>query len=501
MKLTMMEVSGFKLYGESQLFHFGMINEILGDRGKGKTTLCEAVVWCLKGCDLQGSSRGIRKRIKNQEMKEIRVFTQWEFPYADGRIFKHTFARINNGRSTRLLFDDDEVDQSKFDEFFGDTDQFLSIFCPGFLGGISGVRIRNIILSLLPQLNHADVITNLAEEDRIRIKALDTTDPLHCLEQLKSSLDEWNEYVEDLEKRMGAIRIAGLMNGDAEQAQSDGRRLEALRADLLSAQKEEGPVIPDYILEWESESVELGRSYRESVDQWKDLNTKPLPQAKSIQIAKRERKAEMDEIKARCESLLNRGFALRERINSERKQYMEDQADFQARKDYEIQQLRDQILKLEAKQSMRRNSEKQADGLARMQDQLNEGIAERNLVLADIHAVHNFMTEYAEMQVSAANRELNLAEILLVARRDAEGNVTLQHRLLYDKKEYFSLSGPDRIWCSLELSKLVNKTCGRLIPVFADNGEDIESYVDTQTQLFVTSTISQATLSYEVVVA
>lgn len=346
MKLISMELTGFRNYKEKHFFSFGVAaNQILGDRGKGKTALGEAILWCLRGCDLQGNTTGIQKRLKNRGSKEIRVETQWDIEEPNGSTRRHSF---------------------------------------------------------------------------------------------------WD---------------------------------------------------------WEKELSSLGNQYRELVREWKEINKKPLPHATNIQSAAHDRQAELDRISAQCQMVLDHGFALKKRIQSERKRFEEDQADFLGQKDYELQQLRNEIHRLEVKKNLRRSNELRAEGLARLHKQFDEGIVERERIQAEIQSVHNFMLEYARKQVETANRELTLAEILLTSKRDAEGSITLRYKLLYDKKEYFSLSSSEKIRCSFELSHLAHKILGRRIPVFIDTGESIEAFMDAKTQFFVTSVVPHATLSCDVVVA
>ncbi|MDH6674934.1 hypothetical protein M2277_005633 [Paenibacillus sp. LBL] len=502
MKLISMELTGFRNYKEKHFFSFGVAaNQILGDRGKGKTALGEAILWCLRGCDLQGNTTGIQKRLKNRGSKEIRVETQWDIEEPNGSTRRHSFCRVSKGRTTSLFLDGKESNQSDFDVLIGSTEVFLSIFSPGYIGGISAIKLRNVILSLLPAHDHATVINDLDGADQNRLIHFDMTDPLRCLQDLRVELQEWHEHLREVEIHISSIRIGELFNGSPELIQEENRKLNSLKQKLDDLIKTEGPDVPVILQDWEKELSSLGNQYRELVREWKEINKKPLPHATNIQSAAHDRQAELDRISAQCQMVLDHGFALKERIQSERKRFEEDQADFLGQKDYELQQLRNEIHRLEVKKNLRRSNELRAEGLARLHKQFDEGIVERERIQAEIQSVHNFMLEYARKQVETANRELTLAEILLTSKRDAEGSITLRYKLLYDKKEYFSLSSSEKIRCSFELSHLAHKILGRRIPVFIDTGESIEAFMDAKTQFFVTSVVPHATLSCDVVVA
>lgn len=502
MKLISMELSGFRNYKEKHIFSFGVAaNQILGDRGKGKTALGEAILWCLKGCSLQGNTIGIQKRLKNRGSKEIRVETQWDIEEPNGSKQRHTFCRVSKGRTISLFLNGKESTQSDFDVLIGSTEVFLSVFSPGYIGSISAIKLRNVILSLLPTHDHVNVLNGLDEADQNRLIHFNMTDPLQCLQDLKVELQEWNEHLREVEIHMRTIRMGELFNGSPELIQEEDKKLNSLKQELEDLLETEGPNVPYILQEWEKELSSLGNQYRELVKDWKEIKKRPKPHATNIQSAEHDRQAALDHISTQCQMVLDQGFALKEQIQSECKLYEEDQADFLAQRDYEVQQLRNEIHRLEVKKNLRRSNELRAEGFARLQKQFDEGIVERERIRAEIQSVQNFMLEYARMQVETANRELTLAEILLTAKRDAEGYITLQYKLHYDKREYYSLSSSEKTRCSFELSQLALKTLGRCIPVFIDNGESIEAFMDAKTQFFVTSVVPHATMSSDVVVA
>ncbi|AJE54297.1 hypothetical protein RE92_25270 (plasmid) [Paenibacillus polymyxa] len=74
---------GSKYTSSCTNFTFGMVNRIEGGRDQGKTALSEAIVWCIKGCNLAGETRGVMKQLKNDASKELRVTSTWDFGYPD----------------------------------------------------------------------------------------------------------------------------------------------------------------------------------------------------------------------------------------------------------------------------------------------------------------------------------------------------------------------------------------------------------------------------------
>jgi len=500
MKLINIEVTGLKLYDKTHSFNFGKVNHILGDRGKGKTAISESIVWCLKGCDLTGSTRGIKKRHKNKATKEMSVVTLWEFPHSDGTTIRHQFSRVSQGKSTLLYLDNMIVDQADFDNIIGPTDILLSVFSPGYIGGITAPKVRNVILSLLSNQDHQNVIESLSDEEQIRLSHIDMIDPLSSLQQLKNDLVECNEYLGGIETSMASLRMAAALNGDSATLMEERRVLTTLKDELETLKLMEGPTEPEQLTIWNEERATLGIKYQEYVERWKRLKSEPLLGV-NLAAETREREAELHSLSVVCQGLLDKGFIVRNRIDLETKHYELDLAEFQEHKIQQMQELQIDINQMEAKQSVRKRNEKIIEGMPRLQKHFDEGAVERERVRNDIHSVQNFMIRYAETQVEEANLYLNHAEILFTSRREHEGDITLHYKLLFKKKEYYTLTSSDKIRCSFELSTLVNKVQGRLIPVFVDNGESTEEFIESETQFFVTSIIPSAALSSEVVVA
>ncbi|QQZ64613.1 AAA family ATPase (plasmid) [Paenibacillus sonchi] len=109
MKLIKVDIQGFKLYKESQSFSFGMANHIIGGHGEGKTTLGEAIIWCLKGCDTKGSVKGVKKRLMNPACKEMKVGCEFEICSATGEMETRYLFRVSTARSSSCILDGTKV--------------------------------------------------------------------------------------------------------------------------------------------------------------------------------------------------------------------------------------------------------------------------------------------------------------------------------------------------------------------------------------------------------
>lgn len=496
MKLVLTQVTGFKLYETEHSFSFGMGNHIIGDRGQGKTALCEAIIWCLKGCDLTGSVKGVKKRLANPNTKEMKVVTTWEFHTSKGQLVKHSFSRVSTSRSMRLFLDDEKVSQNEFDAWFGETDVFLSIFVPGYIGGMGAARTNNVVLSMLPAQEISQVMNSLPAESQAQLDLSAIRDPLQYLHSLKKEMAEWNDYIHETEKTIEQLLLVNAIQGTS--TEDVERKTEELHQQIKTLKEEAGPTFPEHITLWEEESKVLRKRYDAEVENWRSLNSTPVNGGERETF---KRKLELEEIVNRCNAILEEGFALRKDINANYALYEEEKAEFNARTEHELQQLQIDLQLLEAKRGIHQKNENTYKQFPLHQKHLEDAKIQRKSLLIEIETVQQFMLRYAEMQVIAANRELSRAEILFIPRRGKEGDYTFHYRLRYEEKEYYLLSSADKNRVSFELADLVYKTLGMRIPVFIDNGESIEEAIKEHTQFFVTSYLPQAKLSHEIIVA
>ncbi|QQZ64612.1 hypothetical protein JI735_33725 (plasmid) [Paenibacillus sonchi] len=384
------------------------------------------------------------------------------------------------------------------DEWIGQTDLFLSVFSPGYLGRIAGIKSRDVLLSLMPKLGVIDVVPTLASEIQEVLSDYDLNDPLQELHQLKRELQEWEVHLKEWEIRRDNFQLKIALQSTLEQVEAEDEQLKSIQHQIQKLELDEPPLQPDCIAAWEEELAELGREYREEVAAWQRLNAAAQGDGGN-QREFFERQKLLEAKKERCQLLLDHGYVLRDQIAKEHKAFEEDLADYHARIHQELQLLRQEEQLLEARKSIRYNSERWSKELVRIQKEIDDSTIERDRLLRDISCIQAFMLQYAQLQVEAANRRLNLAEICLTVRSGSDGEVILHHRLLFNNREYYLLSNPEKFRCAFELSNLAKIMLGISIPIFMDDG-DWEA-VEVDMQYFVTSHVSQANLDYHVYAA
>lgn len=495
MKLLTVTIEGFKLYRERRTFTFGQSNHILGGHEQGKTTLSEAIIWCLKGCDSKGFVKGIKKRMMNPSSKNMKVEIELEHSVA-GHMERHVLSRVSTARSSSCCLDGTVVSQDIIDAWTGQTDLFLSIFSPGYFGGVSGVKSRDVLISLLPNLDAVDVLQSLEPHVQMALADYDLNQPHRELQQLKQSLIEWENHLHDMVVRRDSMILKLGFQSSAETRNAEDEQMKSIQAQIQVLELEDPPALPEQIVSWEQELIELGKEYREKMAVWKELYAR-VQDEMGKEFGKWS--AQLTAMKNHCQEVLDLGRFIKNQVQQDRKAFEDHVADFQERNHQERELLRQELQRLELKRNLRIQGNHWEREIKRISKEMEDSTMERDRLQQDIAYIQAYMLQYAHLQISAVNQQLDLAEFCLTVRKGNDGDILLHHRLLFKENEYYLLSKSDQFRCAFELSKLAKFIHGISIPIFMDDG-DWEA-VDADIQYFVASHVPDAELDYQIYAA
>ncbi|MGG4132432.1 hypothetical protein ABEW19_29705 [Paenibacillus illinoisensis] len=439
MRLLRIVIKGYKNYVNHTLDH-------VSDPIAYSKEICEAIVWAVKGCDLQGRTR--TKKEFQWNTNETCVESTWMI-----REIPVTIMRSVSPRKSHLKVDDSLVKQNDVDKLFGPSDLFLSIFVPGFFVQCPPKRQRATLMSLLPKVDGTSVLQLMDPQQREWIT--NHSDPGAHLQDLRTEYQEWEEYTQDRQSQIKKLRVASHLNN-----QDCITELAALKDHLQATVAKSGPSKPDCLMEWEEELKELGDRYRSEHAQWHKLYSwRPLQHQdmeKRIRVLQEKKKS--------CQDLLDAGNQLRKDIERVRGQHGEDLACFAKEKAEEIKHLEREIHRLQSKQAMHESAQRAQKKLPELEKKLNEAHEELEHLRIQIEAYETYFWRVAEFQVSSANKIMNLAEIK-IQKRKLRGETVFPYKLLYEGRDYdFTLSDFTQI--SQELSRLEQKHVGFQYPVF-----------------------------------
>lgn len=152
-------IKGFKGYKEEAEFNFSDYTKITGDNGLGKTSIGEAIMWGLYGCNLNGNSKA-DSELLNKSSKEIRVKLQFK-----SNNEYHVVERIKKGKIAEVYLDEKLTTQIQLTSFIGiQKDIFLSIFNPMYFMTLTPSEARKFIADILPNISKEDIFNSLQAE-------------------------------------------------------------------------------------------------------------------------------------------------------------------------------------------------------------------------------------------------------------------------------------------------------------------------------------------------
>ena len=194
-KLTLKNFRNFSDYNEE----LGERNKITGRNGSGKTTIKEAILYCLYGIDNTGTNRLNESLIKNGEL-----LLEVEIELDNGSHLK----RIKNSEKSKVMFAENNHDKYEFtaqrdlDSIFPDKVLFQSIFDVGYFFTMTEKEQREVILQATPTIDRRDLFKQSYD------KAIGLYDKWECKLD-KGYTIERNRLMRlrsDLEQEMAVIR-------------------------------------------------------------------------------------------------------------------------------------------------------------------------------------------------------------------------------------------------------------------------------------------------------
>lgn len=151
-------ISGFKSYKETTIYDFSDFSEIEGRNAQGKTSIAEAIVWGLYGCDLTGDLKADSK-LKNTESEDMYVIIDFYYNNQSNRIVR------KKAKSLTLKFNDERISESELSKHLPNRELFLSIFNPKHFLSYSVPKQRKLFLEMLPEINPSDIFQKYNSED------------------------------------------------------------------------------------------------------------------------------------------------------------------------------------------------------------------------------------------------------------------------------------------------------------------------------------------------
>jgi DNA repair exonuclease SbcCD ATPase subunit len=195
-------MSGFRYVTDKQTKSYNNLPDsvnISGDNETGKTTIQEAIVWGLLGCNLNGNDKA-NALLQNKKSKNMYV----EVKFIDNNGNPHTVER-STGSKTTIALDGKVVKQEDIYTYTADKDTFLSVFVPGYFESRDTAKTRKFLMDTMPPIGKDEVIAKLPEDYKDKVPVRGTLDPAGFIKEKKKEIEKNNDKLKEERGKMSVI--------------------------------------------------------------------------------------------------------------------------------------------------------------------------------------------------------------------------------------------------------------------------------------------------------
>lgn len=491
-------IEGFKNHKKRTEYNLGKTTYITGDNYQGKTTIGEAIAWCLMGADLTGNERATN-RLLNDKSKNMAVVMEFSYKGKD-----HVLTRNRIGTKTEIYLDDGLVKESDLIKFYKDKNVFLSIFIPSYFSGLSPKVAKETLDLVLKNISNEEVFGEMSVFERDLLLDNNFKNSNLFLSNKRNELKEIDKDILFLEGFVAAKTEVGEI---PDEKIFKGEELEMLKL--------ERKVITDKIKELDN------------------ISKPSLPDTNSIlrelESARNQYRATQDERNSltnvidcpQCQTKIDLDSGAKDRLNktleklAREGQELSIKLEGQTRESKEVEDRYNKAIeKNKGKLIEFENRLRDLDNLIVIQESIknsvNENNSNRNLLLRlqkdseekivkskleieshikdkenlglQIDAAKAFNSIKLQEQSTDINKYLKDVSIQL-SRTNKDGEIIDDFRILYQGREFATLSNSERIRAGLEISNLMIGQIGRKLPIFLDNAESVTEYKAPNTQI------------------
>lgn len=506
---------------------------IYGDNGAGKTSIGEAIAWCLTGANLFGTENITNKLITigKGEMAVTLVIEK------DGKEYEITRSKkknemeitINGAKSTQI---------DLYTQFIQDKDVFFTIFNPLYFTNLAPRDAKAILYKVLPEVSNEEVFKALPPEIAETLKKNGFNNANTFIEKQREILKDWEEGLLKLEGNIEVYRQ--IIEAKIPEIKTfNETKLKELETQLLELQKNQNVEIEKELAilkeQYKNPPIEkpqlkdvsvLQKAREDLVQEYKRIqqqikNLKPqyitctncghkidvTAKEKQLLLAKlQEIKEKGTKIAAELKAAIEENEKIKkefeEKVNKYKKvletkiKRLENTLNTNANKE-QTQQIMQQIERLrfeerevishnESVKALLRQKEEAKRKLKEVEDDIKLAEQKINEVKTLIEYAKAFNAKKLELEAAEINKYLNKVSLQLWKVVQSTGEIKDDFKILYDGKEFNILSYSERIKAGLEIANLIMGLTNMRFPIFIDNAESITTYTAPNTQIIET---------------
>ena len=540
-RINKLIITGFKGYKEETIINLGDKTIFKGKNGVGKSSVGEAICWCLTGCDIFGNEKATTKLVNDSKPKLTEIYIEGTLD--DKPI---TINRRKKGSSNEIYINDEKSNTADIAKMiYEEKEIFLSIFNPYYFPNLQPKDAKAILSKVLKPIAQEEVLDELGDYLKGVLKDNGFRNPNTFIQDKNSDIKEQKENI---------IHLEGVIAGSKKEEVPEKREFTGKEM-LLSLKAQLKSLATSNEDKEKLDELKLKRSKIESLLS-RGCDAKPLHDTVSLSRKKAQLLTKYNEIKNKIanfelkeetcphcgevlgtnegdklllekelEKIKYEGTECKKQINkfAEENNLIKEENEKEAAKfrDYHNEQLKNvglDIVDLEGR------IKEHEDTVKAKKDELEKEIERLMLEEADVENHNSFVdhiikkNEEVDKEIEKAKERIknseNKIEVLKVAIQAAkqfnsvklskqtdsinkyldkvelsfeeltkDGEIKEKFKILYDGKEFNKLSNGEKVKAGLEISLLISNTTGVDIPIVIDNFESITDIPDIDRQI------------------
>lgn len=493
---------------------YGDITKLSGMNGQGKTSIGTAPVWIKYGTDLLGKTYNPSPTNYDYD----RVFGALVLT-VDGVDLKLARELIKGKSGTNYYINDVPVKESEFSELVNslfDKDTFLSLYYPLYYFALHKDKQRELLLKNLVPPANAEVFAEMSrkspdqkqKEIELNPQAARLAEALkkHSLEQLVSLHTDLKNKNDKLH-----VQSQGSVKTLTAQLQTMGEdkiidreaitaELETLKAKIDTFDADRQKVVErnneirslQLKIDGLTRQIESGKKdYDAAAAQQIDQECRTCGQPLTDEAKKKAEEARKDNVKHHAEKvnpLIRERKALRETL-AELSPLPEP--------DYSISDLVARTNELNALLRAEENRSKAEKELAEAKANEVSYLQAKNDSIFVLDAIKAFKAKEAEIQAQKVQSLFTTLSVRLFKYVKTRNEYESDFMIQMDGKDYVALSAGEKIAAGLELTDVLFKQSGLIVPCFIDGIESYTGKVAVYGQLITARAVLDQTLKIE----
>lgn len=479
---------------------FNERTDIIGDNGKGKSTIGEAVSFLTYGTDLVGSKMNPTPTTyeADESMSELLLEVDGKDLLLGRSVIKGTNKFFVNEVPSKAAEFDSVIIQA-----LDSKELFLSLFNPTFFFTMHWEKQREMILKYTTAPANTEVFKKMVKLQADKLKVLVKKHSLDDLEKIhrgnKTKLDKayiaaqsrTKTLLEQLDDSAPTVPLESLtleMNGFIKVRNEIEQSIEGFQESNVRRNRLQQKI---NALTQERDGIkeQFGRIKNEPVPESCRVCEQPL-QDESINAVKSEKERRTEQVKGQFSEVVSSRKALEEELATIELVDVSEQLEKARNAQFEIEKIQRELDKHKRSADL----SQMAEGAAASE---KETLSELNESIFIIDAIKAFRATEVELQAEKVQGLFENLTVKLFEKVKTTGEDKPTFVVQMDGKDYAKLSLSEKTKAGLELRDVLSEQSGIIAPCFVDNAETITSFKEPSGQLITARVVAGRELTIE----